>query len=212
MKEEKYNIESGEDKAWRELTAASPEAVEKNSLAVYDPDSGTYTLEIMGGQYIVDPGKRSVTGFTGHEKKPEYFLNLSTPVYLVQARLLPPSGELVKELRGGEFFFRGSHTLPLDAIANKYGADRELFIQAGKFCHGGVPLKMGDAAFRFRVFPRVEMAFVLWLADDEFPARVSLLFDSNADKHMALDVVWAVALVACQRMLSFTSSQTGSPA
>lgn len=207
MKEEKYNIESGEEKAWRELLKASPEAVAKNSLAVYEPDAGTYTLEIMGERYVVDPGARKVRCIGDPERKPEYFLNLGAPIYLVQARPVPPSGELVQELKGGEFFFRGSHTLPLDALARKYGADRELFTEAGKSL-GGRPLDMGDAAFLFSVFPRVEMAFVLWLSDDEFPARVSLLFDSNADKHMALDVVWAVALIACQRMLSFNSSRS----
>ena len=83
-----------------------------------------------------------------------------------------------------------------------YGRDRDGFVEAGRSI-GGEPVRLGDAAFKFLFYPRVSMTFVLWLEDDEFPARASLLFDSNANRHMALDVVWAVALVSCQRLLGF---------
>jgi len=200
--EEKYKIESGEDKAWGELAKADPGDVAKRSLAVYDAGSGTYTLTVFGEDYRIDPGARRIENMSNPDRKYEYFLNLSIPIYLVQAREVPPSGELVKELKGGEFFFRGSHTLPLDAVATKYARDKALFADACKSL-GGVSLKMGDAAFTFGVFPRVAMTLVLWMEDEEFPARASLLFDSNAGSHMALDVVWAMALLACQRMLGY---------
>ena len=202
MQEEKYNIESGEEKAWRELREADPAAAARRSLALYDPETRAYTLEALGGRYRLDPASGTVEDADGRGRRVEHLLKLSAPVYVLNALEVPPSGELVKELKGGEFFFRGSHTLPLDAIAEKYKSGRGSFMEAGRSL-GGTPVKMGDAAFTFHAFPRVVMCFVLWLEDDEFPARVSMLFDSNAGLHMALDVVWAMALVACQRMLSF---------
>ncbi|MGA2193501.1 MAG: DUF3786 domain-containing protein, partial [Nitrospirota bacterium] len=187
---------------------ADPQTVCRNSGASYDEAAGIYKIEVLGEEYSVDPAGRTVTNSSDPARKHEYFIGLSTPIYLVKAKDIPPSGEMVKELKGGDFFFRGSHTLPLDAIAQKYARDRELFILAGKR-FGGRPAGIGDASFTFNVFPRVVMAFALWLEDEEFEARASLLFDSNAGRHMALDVVWAMALVACQRMLDFTSSRTG---
>ncbi|HEY3346134.1 MAG TPA: DUF3786 domain-containing protein [Nitrospirota bacterium] len=198
----RYNIESGEDKAWRELAADNTSDVCRRSLASWDDAARAYTLEILGEKYSIFPATRKIVNLDNPGRKFEYFLNLSAPIYLVRARDAAPSGELVKELKGGEFFFRGSHTLPLDAVAQKYGRDRGLFEDAGRSMKGE-PLKMGDAAFRFYPFPRVAMAFVIWFEDDEFEARVSLLFDRDADKHMALDVVWAMALLSCQRMLGF---------
>ena len=203
MKEEKYNIEQGEEKAWRELREADPELVSRNSLAAYDSKAGTYTLTVLGEKYAIDPGGMAIVNLTNPARAPEYLLKLSIPVYLVQARDIPPSGELVKDLPGGGFFFRGSHALPLDAIAEKFGRDSGSFERAGRSTLGGTPAGMGDAAVAFNVFPRVSMALVLWLSDEEFPARATLLFDSNAGRHMALDVVWAVSLVACQRMLKY---------
>ena len=203
MQQEKYNIESGEKKAWRELEAADPAQVEKNSGARYDSSRGAYRLEILGGVYEASVGEKKITCISDPDRKPEYLINLATPVYLVQAKPVGPSGELVKELKGGDFFFRGSHILPLNSIAEKYGNDKELFIKSAASV-GGTPVAIGDAGFSFRAYPRIGMAFALWLTDDEFEARASLLFDSLADRHMALDAVWAVALVACQRVLSFT--------
>ncbi len=202
MQEEKYNIESGEEKAWKELREADPVVAARRSLALYDAATGKYTLKALGRDYVLDPEAEAVLDADEPGMRVEHLLKLSAPVYVLNAQDIPPSGEMVKELKGGEFFFRGSHTLPLEAIAEKYKSDSGLFVQAGMSL-GGTPVKMGDAAFTFRVFPRVVMCFVLWLEDDEFPARVSMLFDSNAGRHMALDVVWAMALVACQRMLSF---------
>jgi len=202
MSDERYNIEAGEDKAWRELASASPAEVAKRSRAAYDPPDGTYTLTVLGEDYIIDPARRRVENISNPARRPEYFLNLAAPIYMVQAKDIKPSGELVKELKGGEFFFRGSHALPLDAVARKFGRDKALFEEAGRSL-GGTPVEAGDAAFTFSVFPMVSMTFVLWTEDDEFPARASLLFDSNAGAHMALDVVWAMALLSCQRMLGY---------
>ena len=201
--EETYNIESGEEKAWRELSEADPRTVARRSLAVWLADSGTYDIVVLGEHYLVDPKARKVKNLTNPSRKYEYFLSLSIPIYMLTAREIPVSGELVKDFKGGDFFFRGSHTLPLDALSEKYSHKKALFEEAGR-AMGGEPLRLGDAAFRFNFFPRVSMAFVLWLEDDEFPARVGLLFDSTADRHMALDVVWAVALLSCQRMLGFS--------
>lgn len=200
--EETYNIESGEEKAWRELSEAGPETIARRSLAAWNAGSGTYDILALGEHYEVDPRARKVRNLTNPSGKHEHLLGLSIPIYMLSAREIPFSGELVKDFKGGDFFFRGAHALPLDAIAEKYGRDKPLFEEAGK-AMGGEPLRLGDAAFQFNFFPRVSMAFVLWLEDDEFPARVSLLFDSTADRHMALDVVWAVALLSCQRMLGF---------
>lgn len=203
MQEDRYRSDTGEDRAWSELAAADPVEVAANSGASYDSASGLFTIKILGSLYTVDAAARKITGEARPGVPAEYFLNLSTPIYLVHARPVPPSGRLVREFTGGEFFFRGAHTLPLDAIAERYGSDGNLFKRACSEALGGVPAGVGDAGCSFSVYPRVSMAFVLWLSDEEFPARAGLLFDSNAGLHMPLDVVWAVALLACQRVLKY---------
>jgi Domain of unknown function (DUF3786) len=200
--EDAYKTGDGEARAWEMLAACDPAEVAANSLASYDYKTGRYTVEILGETYEADPAAATLINISNPARPPEYLLRLATPAYLANARPVPPSGELVKELSDG-FFFRGAHTLPLDIIAERYGDNPDGFAKACIEELGGESAGAGDRGCRFSVYPRVSMTFVLWLGDDEFASRAYLLFDSNAGLHMALDLVWAVALVACQRLLNF---------
>ena len=91
--------------------------------------------------------------------------------------------------------------LPLDRIASLYGKDKTAFIGQGeKFCAEVV--NYGDAALRLLPFPRVPITMILWLEDEEFPARADLLFDSTCDLQISLsDIVWSLAMLTCLVML-----------
>jgi len=201
MARDEYRMETGERKAWDDLAARDPKAVEMSAVAVYDDAAGTYTVVSFGGSYVVNPEVGSLTFRDDPSRVPEDMLRLAIPVYLANARPIPKSGELVKEFTGGDFFHKGAHTLALEELAEKYGGDADGFRRAGETLLGGEDAGLGDASVRFDALPRISMTFVLWLGDDEFPSRMSLLFDSNADRHVPLDVLWALAVVACERML-----------
>ena len=36
---------------------------------------------------------------------------------------------------------------------------------------GGLPMRLGDASFWFRAFPRLALAAVLWLGEEDLPGR-----------------------------------------
>jgi hypothetical protein len=203
-KPDEYKIDTGEKKAWDDLRDRDPKAVELSAGARYDESACTYTLPSFGDYYVVSLKDGSISFRENPCRVPEYLLKLAIPIYLANAKPIPQSGELVKEFVGGDFFHRGAHTLALEELASKYGDDADGFRLAGEMGLGGEDAGLGDASIRFDVFPRVSMTFVLWLRDEEFPARMSLLFDKNAGKHMPLDVVWAAAVVACERMLGKT--------
>jgi len=76
--------------------------------------------------------------------------------------------------------FQGRTSLPL---ARAYGSDLEGFVAASRAL-GGEPLSFGDAAFMFQILPRVRMGIVLHLADDEFPAAVTVLFDDATGHYL----------------------------
>jgi hypothetical protein len=41
----------------------------------------------------------------------------------------------------------------------------------------------------------------LWLEDDEFPARLDLLFDSTCAMHLPTDIIWSIAMMSVLIML-----------
>ncbi|MBM4467033.1 MAG: DUF3786 domain-containing protein, partial [Chloroflexi bacterium] len=49
---------------------------------------------------------------------------------------------------------------------------------------GGERLTYGDASFLFPMFPRLRLAVVLYLADEEFPASANVLFDAAAGHYL----------------------------
>lgn len=115
------------------------------------------------------------------------FLVLS---YLCNVKNEPQTGVWITErqLPGGNLFFQGPHRLPYLRIIERFGRDADGFLKAGQAV-GAEPLEFGDASLAFQVFPRIRFGCVLWIEDDEFPARVTFLFDESLKRQLPLDVV-----------------------
>lgn len=190
--------DSGESRAWEALLAATPEDVCRRAQAVHDPAAGAFRVPSFGMELTVVPRERAVLGADpGSAVLLRDLRDLFVPallVYLTTARDLPPTGRLVSpgSIRGGHLFSSGTHVLPLDRVARKFGRDREGFLERGGAL-GGEPAPLGDAAVRLLPLPRVPAHVVLWLEDDEFPARADLLLDSSCELQAAADVLWALA-------------------
>jgi hypothetical protein len=122
--------------------------------------------------------------------------------YLLRAQDIPMACEYIigNQLTDGDFFFKGPHALPDWKIKKCFAKDARAFLERGKRL-GGVPVSFGDAALEFLVLPRIRIAYVLWVEDEEFPARAQILFDATADRHFALDVVWAMCNHVTNKLL-----------
>ncbi|MDP2326297.1 MAG: DUF3786 domain-containing protein, partial [Gammaproteobacteria bacterium] len=173
---------------------------------VFDPGDNTYRVPSFGRTFTVNPAERQIIGQSPDGevflKRSDYFFRLSVLWYLMKATPARPSGNLVKpaSLPGGDIFVKGSHILPLDALAAKYATQPEAFLAAGAAL-GGTPAAYGDAAFVLSPFPKVPATILLWTEDDEFPARADLLFDATAPQHLPLDILWSLALMSVLLLL-----------
>ncbi len=75
-------------------------------------------------------------------------------------------------------------SLALNALLEAFGHDIEGFRRA---CDnlGGVPMgRTGDASFRFLAFPKMPMACILYLGDDEMAPSMNILFDASAPHYL----------------------------
>lgn len=198
--------DAGENKAWELLAASDPAQVCARAGAAFDQGEGAYRLPAFGLTFAVNPAERLILNREPQGeaflKRYAYFFRLSVLWYLVKAAPACPSGNLVKPagLPGGEIFFKGSHVLPLDALAAKYATRPEDFLAAGAAL-GGLKATYGDAAFELPALPKVPTTVILWTEDDEFPARADLLFDATCSAHLPLDIVWSVAMMSVLPLL-----------
>lgn len=76
--------------------------------------------------------------------------------------------------------FRGRVEPPL---LTAFAQDLQSFARAARAL-GGSPIAFGDAAFQFGILPRIRMAVVFYLGDEELPPAVTVLYDAAAGHYL----------------------------
>jgi len=197
---------TGEEKAWESLRKLSPDEVCARTDSAFDTTSGLYTIRSFGKDILISPlEKRIFSHSPGSDmllQRLGYFFTFSALCYLTLAKDTLVTGRLIKpaNMKSGQLFFRGSHVLPLDKLAQKFGNELDVFLKkGGELC--GERLNYGDASLRLLPLPRVPVVLILWKEDDEFPPRAELLLDSSVEIQLPIDVVWSIAMLSLLVML-----------
>jgi|GEM_PF-82189 len=191
----------GEAKAWETLAGLRPKDVCLGAAAAYDEASRVYTIKAFGIDFFLSLDTKTITSEDPKSvlflERYKDFFRLAVLWYMTSAKEIPASGRLIRPLdvKGGQRFFSGTHVLPLDRIEQRFGLDKTGFIEQGlKF--GSEIASYGDVAIRLYPLPRVPVTIILWLQDEEYPARAGLFFDSTVDFQLSLsDIVWSVAMM-----------------
>ncbi|MDZ7698914.1 MAG: DUF3786 domain-containing protein [Deltaproteobacteria bacterium] len=186
---------------FKDLMEMDPPDVCRRALCSYDSDSQGYTLAIWDADYGVYPGASRIVHLKNDTEVTDTFLSLFIVHYLLTSQERPITKEWisVKDIPGGATFFRGPHAIPGYLIEKRYGDDIDEFCEACEQL-SGTPMDMADKAYSFKIAPRIPVAVLLWKGDDEFPAEAKLLFDKSIGDHLALDIIFAVAVELCSRL------------
>ncbi|MCI4624450.1 MAG: DUF3786 domain-containing protein [Candidatus Magnetoovum sp. WYHC-5] len=196
---------SGEVRRWEILNGLAPESVCQGAGVNYNQEEGAYVLTSFGWRFVFYTKKCSIVSIEpeGEVLLSRYgdFFRLSSLWYLTNAQNIPFTNELLhpQDLREGQLFYRGSHVLPLHKLANVYGNNKEGFLKKGQMLGGSI-LTYGDCSIGISPFPRIYMALILWLQDDEFPARADLLFDKSCERQLPVDIAWSTAMMSILMM------------
>jgi hypothetical protein len=192
------------EKASLDLQNLEPQTIDWRSDARYqetEKGRGRFELSFLGRSYVVRyPDIAVWEEETGQE--PSITTQILLLHYLIHADGTPPAGQWIafREFPGGmgyEVAHRRRATIPL---TQAFGQDKEAFVQAARAL-GGEPLEFGDASFLFRVFPRLWMAVVLHLGDEEFSPSVRILYDAAADHYLPTEDLAVLADVLRSRLI-----------
>jgi len=199
-------VSPGADKAWDVLQGLDHSAVCRNASVAFDQKSGSYIVRSFCYDFHVNAADRTIksSAATGEHilKKYDYFFAHSCLWYLIHVRDIPLSHKLIQpvNIRGGEVFFRGSHALPLENLAQRYGDNKTVFLNKGKRLSAALP-SYGDASLKLLPFPRIPVFLILWVKDEEYPSRADLLFDSTCEMQVPLEIIWSIAMVSLLVMM-----------
>lgn len=114
--------------------------------------------------------------------------------YLTEVCGVSPQGKWIsfRELPAGENHYNTFKLEAMEPLAKRFGEDLEGFAKACEKL-GGKKISMGDIAYSIEALPKLELAFILWLADDEFPAQANILFDASSSMHLNTEALEVMA-------------------
>ena len=191
------------NKARSELTERDPDRVVRGASVEYLRDeagAGRFCVPFWCEAYDVrHPGGQVRNKETGDT--PSITTQLLLLHYLVTADGFAPQGRWVafRELPGAQAYAATFRARTRPIVANAYGRDVARFQSVGTSLDGE-RLTYGDASFRFRIFPRLNVAVALRLADDEFPADAWLLFDASAYHYLPVEDLAVVGELVAKRL------------
>ena len=179
---------------WERLSSRDPQQLAAITQFQLTPENGLI-FRFLNRDVLVDPKARCLrlSSGTGWDQADDPLLELATVLYLINVRDVYPLGRDIvgpKDLREGHFF-QGPHELKTAPLVEKFGTDVQGFRQAAEaLC--GEPVDMADAAYRLEPFPRVNLYYLLWEGDEEFPPRMSVLFERSIEETLAADAIWGL--------------------
>jgi hypothetical protein len=188
---------------WEELSSSDVSEVCVRASVRYDEDRGCFLIPFLHRIYGVDPERRLIEDLTGDgSEKFSFQFYLVMLTYLLRAQPIALSGRMItgSEIRGGDFFFKGPHVLYTRPLEERFAHNAKGFLEVGLRLGGG-KTEFGDASFRLWPLPRIPLSYILWAADEEFSARVVVTFDASVEKHLPLDVIWALVNVVGGQLL-----------
>jgi hypothetical protein len=149
-------------------------------------DAGQLHLEMLFQPYVVDV-ETFVVSKPGCGPASSFHQSLVL-TYLQTANGAASADRWIsfRELPNGAFYHRAFQGYAPDRLSRRWQLDLDGFIAACRVLQGR-RLELGNAGFAFQVLPRIDLAAVYWLGDEDFPSRAALLFDANAHHYMVTD-------------------------
>ena len=184
-----------------ELAEKNPEEVCRLALCDYDPMKKEYRISVWGEDYGIYPQDSQIMRLQENNPDVGHLLGLFIIYYLLRSKDISISKEWIseKDIPGGATFFRGPHKIPTHIIEERYENNIEEFKEVCERLDG-IPLDMADAAYAFKIAPRIPVAVQFWDKDDEFSAEAKLLFDKTIAEQLAPDIVFCLAVEICRRI------------
>jgi hypothetical protein len=174
-------------KAREAFPQLEPREVEARAAVSYQSQGaaeGRFEIPFFGNLYQVHWPSGTIRR-TANQEEADIATQIILLHYFLTADGTPMASQWIafRNLPGGlgyDAAFQGRANLRL---AQTFAADQESFEVAAQAL-GGERLSFGDASFLFRLLPRVWLAVVLYLADDEFPSSANVLFDAAASHYL----------------------------
>ena len=189
------------DLYFKQLSLQDPASVCIRTGCDYDDAENCFKLTMWGRDYAIFPDESRIDRIGKNALDAENYNYLFIIQYLLNAKEVAVKNDWIseKDIPGGPTFFRGPHEIPTSLITDRFGNDLAGFKKCCEQLNGD-PIDMGDAGYRFQVTPRIPIAVMYWIGDEDFPAEAKIFYDRTIIDHLTTDIIFALAVLICSRI------------
>ena len=148
----------------------------------YDPDAQVFAMRLLYVDYQITWPKFSIKsaaadGFALYNLPAQMLLIR----YLLEGRRSVGTGAFLpyREMPWGEVYLKPFTGRCLNRAAFTFGTRLDAF-RAAAAQLPAIPLDKGDASFQLEIMPGYDVRLIVWEGDDEFPPKLTLMWDRNA--------------------------------
>jgi hypothetical protein len=191
---------------WEEVRERDTAVLAQNTGATYTetgPGQGEFRVPLWGRDVVLtwpdfmarnEAGSQPLSTFS--QAVLAYYFHLSDGS--------PLTGKWIAftELPDGQFYTQAFQGYTGQELVKTFGNDIDAFVRAAERL-GGRREELGDAAFAFRVLPKVELLAVGWQGDEDFPPSYRILFDTAVSHHLSTDACAILGNMLTRRLTAW---------
>lgn len=158
---------------------ADPQEMVSRTEARFDPDTGVFTLNMMGQRVCVS-WPEGLVSFPDSARTISDYSTILLLRYLLDGHSAQSGGKFLayQEMPWGEVYYTQFRGRCILRLAFGYGNDPERFSRACAAL-GGMPVPMADRAFEIPFLEGLRVRLLLWEGDEEFQPSAQILFSDN---------------------------------
>jgi hypothetical protein len=152
----------------------------------------------LGTAYLIRSPAVDVSYKEEQEKEPALWEKILVLHYFSTSDGTPLAGEHIsfKEVREAMLYLPNFEKRAVAPLLGRFGGSPEQILEPAQKL-GGRKEALGDVSVTIPVFPRVPVTLVFWKRDEEFEARLTILFDRTVVRYLPTeDIVLSAQMLA----------------
>jgi hypothetical protein len=166
------------------IAAKDPVVMAQNAGVPFDPEIQKFTVKYLNEDYLVTyPG--GVVEPAGNNKEVPIAVKILILHYLATANGVPLQNKWIsfKELPDGAIYIGPFTNRAINPMLKIFSEKQTELVELAKNLGGRVET-LGDTSVTIYAFPNVPITYVIYSADEEFPASGNILFDGSASYYL----------------------------
>jgi hypothetical protein len=161
-------------------------------------EGGHAEVPFLSTPYVIHAPDAEVSYKEDQGKEPALWEKILVLHYFSTSDGSPMAGEHIsfKEVREAMLYLPNFEKRAVAPLLGRFGANPEQIWEPAQRL-GGRKEEMGDFSVTIPIFPRVPVTLVFWKQDEEFEARLTILFDRTVVRYLPTeDIVLATQMMA----------------